>query len=103
MKGNPEKEPRSAAYSGNRQLQRSGISFRNHQQEPLDQGPVENRHRPESSVMTTEKDKDQTRQNPSSENQDPNRKAPPDHPSDPPTSGAPGSTGTDNSLNTTST
>ena len=42
--------------------------------------------------MTTEKDKDQTRQNPSSENQDPNRKAPADHPSDPPTSGAPGST-----------
>jgi hypothetical protein len=53
--------------------------------------------------MTTEKDKDQTRQNPSGENQDPNRKAPADHPSDPPTSGAPGSTGTDNSLNTTST
>jgi hypothetical protein len=57
----------------------------------------------ENSGMTTEKDKDQTRQNPSSPNQDPNRKAPSDHPSDPPTSGAPGSTGTDNSLNTTST
>ena len=52
--------------------------------------------------MTTEKDKDQTRQNPAGENQDPNRKAPADHPTDPPTSGAPGNTGTDNSLNTTS-
>ncbi|WP_192499176.1 hypothetical protein [Skermanella pratensis] len=52
--------------------------------------------------MTTGKDKDQTRQNPAGENQDPNRKAPADHPSGPPTSGAPGNTGTDNSLNTTS-
>ena len=53
------------------------------------------------SWWVSEKDKGQTRQNPSSENQDPNRKAPADHPSDPPTSGAPGSTGADNSLNTT--
>jgi len=53
--------------------------------------------------MTTEKDKDQTRQNLNSPNQDPNRKAPDQHPADPPKSGEPGSVGTETSMNTTST
>ena len=57
--------------------------------EPAATRPGSNLEQPETYDMTTEKDKDQTRQNPAGENQDPNRKAPADHPSDPPTSGAP--------------
>lgn len=53
--------------------------------------------------MTTEKDKQQTTQDTSSQNQDPHRKAPDQHPADPPKGGNPGSLGTDNSMNTTST
>jgi hypothetical protein len=52
-----------------------------------------------STGMTTEKDKSQTEQDLSSPNQDPNRKAPAQHPADPPKKGDTGSPGAQNTIN----